>query len=88
MRMVGIILVLLGALTLATEGFISSGGPRQEASFRPEAAEAIAPVRLPPTISGIALTTGLLIVLGVMKRRRPNPRPAWPGAWVGKALTP
>jgi hypothetical protein len=81
MRRIGLTLVLLGALTLAIEGFaFPRGGSSESTNSRAVAAESIAPVPVSPAVSGIAVTTGLLIIISGTRRGLSRRRPAWPAA--------
>ena len=56
MRIIGFILVLLGALVLGYEGFFHTAGERERT------------VWVPPVVGGIALVSGLLLLAAVGRR--------------------
>ncbi|AWM38739.1 hypothetical protein [Gemmata obscuriglobus] len=66
MRIVGIILVILGALGLGWQGLASG------ATERPDTAETTREVQqtiwVPPTVSGIAVVSGLLLLASAGRR--------------------
>lgn len=70
MRVFGMILVILGALTLGYQGFLTTGRD----SFSPDGPRPVAregkdhAVAIPPIMGGIAVTSGLILIVSGMKR--------------------
>ena len=62
MRILGILLVLLGGLTLGYEGFQSLTWEPNSTEVKEISREYTAEAHVPPVVSGIAVVSGLLLL--------------------------
>lgn len=69
MRAVGLILVILGALVLGYQGFVhTEREPSRPDVLEPSTRKTGRNGALPPVLGGIALTSGLILMVSGLKR--------------------